>query len=279
MDYNAFTWVEKQTKVGPTRMNAIELALADASKHHKIGTYAAMPSALLAKNWLYFATDRWGGSLFLSDGTNWRLLVPGPGIEIACNGTGPWDLNGLDGQNEKGYHIQAVGRISLNGQSADRSLRVQPNQDAANTYGGVLHRDYWDGASYLQDVNDVKAEGTTITYYGMLLASTNWGLEGDLDVHATMDFQAEGVTGNQGRVYKSEYASTSRTATGKMMRGVAHGRWRNTQLGSQGESSALAPVFALRFAMGAAAGGLGAFYGVIRVRPFVQYEPVAVVIP
>jgi hypothetical protein len=74
MDYSPTTWVEKITKVGPTRMNAIEAALADASTHHKRGTWAAIPAADAAsKNWTYWCTDR--GVLYGNfDGATWTRI-------------------------------------------------------------------------------------------------------------------------------------------------------------------------------------------------------------
>lgn len=57
--YTPYTWVERLTAVGPTRMNAIETGLSDASQHHTFGTFAAMPAASAAYvNWLYFALDQ-----------------------------------------------------------------------------------------------------------------------------------------------------------------------------------------------------------------------------
>jgi hypothetical protein len=54
-DYTAWTWVEKTTQVGPTRMNAIEAGLADASTHHKqVQDATSIPAASTAnKRHLY----------------------------------------------------------------------------------------------------------------------------------------------------------------------------------------------------------------------------------
>lgn len=81
--YNPFTWVEKQTQVGPTRMNALEAAVADASEHHKSDTYGNIPPANAAsRGWTFWATDR--GVLYANfDGATWTRIGPGTpgGIE------------------------------------------------------------------------------------------------------------------------------------------------------------------------------------------------------
>lgn len=75
-DYAPTTWVEGQTKVGPTRMNAIEQALADAAAHNATGAgVAARPPADAAhKNW--FWTDQLTGRMYYCDGTQWIATSP-----------------------------------------------------------------------------------------------------------------------------------------------------------------------------------------------------------
>lgn len=77
-DYTQTTWVEKVTKVGPTRMNAIEAGLKDAAEHNKTGLSSARPAASSAnKNWIWRESDT--GRSFYSDGTSWLPLGGGVG--------------------------------------------------------------------------------------------------------------------------------------------------------------------------------------------------------
>lgn len=73
---NQITWADDDgsgttgTLMQAAHMNNMEAGIADATTHHRSGTYAARPAAATGnKGWLYFATDV--GVSFLSDGTQW----------------------------------------------------------------------------------------------------------------------------------------------------------------------------------------------------------------
>lgn len=69
MAWQRITWVEKETKLGPTNLNRIEAGI-DAG-YPKFGTRAARPLAADANHgWTYVATDQ--AATYISDGATWH---------------------------------------------------------------------------------------------------------------------------------------------------------------------------------------------------------------
>jgi hypothetical protein len=104
-DYSQFTWVEKVTQTGPTRMNAIEAGVNDASEHHKsYANLAAFPAADAAsKNWTAFAQDT--GFLYCNfDGATWtRIGLDSPYFGDGSDGSLTLDgVTGASGMSKSG---------------------------------------------------------------------------------------------------------------------------------------------------------------------------------
>jgi hypothetical protein len=84
--YSPTTWIEANTKVGPTNLNKIEQALADSTRLFS-GLYSAIPAASASYlNKFYYATDKL--ALFgCFDGATWTQLTGIP-VTITTPATG-----------------------------------------------------------------------------------------------------------------------------------------------------------------------------------------------
>jgi hypothetical protein len=97
-DYTKTTWVDDDgsgttgTDFTAARMNNIEVGIADAIAHNRIGALSTRPAAAAGnKNWLWIATDTDGtGGLYLSDGSTWTKMPVGSLPNDVKFGQGGW---------------------------------------------------------------------------------------------------------------------------------------------------------------------------------------------
>lgn len=169
-DYNPYAWIENVTKVGPTRLNALEAGVGDAATHHKSGTYAARPPATAAnKNWTYFATD--AGVLYCNfDGATWTRVgadAPIGGVQDFMGHRTKlapgWRL--LDGSSlSRTTYADLFGAVTAIATAIDGSqsgTNMSIHYDGPLGYGGLL-------ASGLYIEGPGLPSGTTITGVGVV---------------------------------------------------------------------------------------------------------------
>lgn len=215
------------------------------------GPWAQLPVSAAAGA-AYFAYDRWGGTLYVSDGDTWQVASQN-GIVYQTNGTTNIFGTGsvLNSDSDGGYIIDYDVGLALAVNQLAGNFFVQPNGDTNPAhYENERHRHWFDGTATGQDV---QRGGNSGSQKGLLLGVSEWNVGGRLVGHAVIGGKVSAMTGGGERLVAAQYTFVPTGPGLKNIGGVVSGYWTDYQ----------AVITSLRFE----AEYCSNFSGTIRIRP------------